>query len=279
MKHLDPLGPNQAEQLGATLATFRGRDPLVHCLTNIVVANFTANVLLAAGASPAMVDNAAEAEAFAAVAGGVLVNLGTPYADTAQAMAGAIRGAQGAGVPWVLDPVGMGVLPWRSALARAWLSQYRPAIVRGNASEIMALTGGQGSQGGRGVDSTVTSETALEAAVELARSHQTVVAVSGAVDLLTDGTRLLQLGNGHACLTRITGAGCALGALMAGFAAGASDMLIAAGTATALLTVAADNAAQHTTRPGSFPAALLDALDDVTPEKLSASVVIARKSA
>ncbi|MGH8111643.1 MAG: hydroxyethylthiazole kinase [Rhodanobacteraceae bacterium] len=261
--------PIQPEQLGAALAALRERAPLVQCLTNIVVANFTANVLLAAGASPAMVDNPAEAGAFAGVASGILVNLGTPYPDTAAGMAAAVDGAESAGKPWVLDPVATGVLGWRTSLATGFLADHHPAIVRGNASEILALAGGAG---GKGVESLETSEQALDAATALAIDHQTVVAVSGAVDHLTDGERLVRVGNGHPWLTRITGSGCALGALMAAFAAVVDDPLYAATAATATLTVAADVAAARSTGPGSFAVALIDSLAALEPPALVRAV-------
>lgn len=257
------------EELGTALAALRARAPLVQCLTNIVVANFTANVLLAAGASPAMVDNPAEAEAFAKIAGGVLINLGTPYPDTAQGMAAAVRGAEAAATPWVLDPVAAGVLAWRTSLATGFLNAHHPAIVRGNASEILALAGGTG---GKGVESLASADQALNAATALASNHDIVVAVSGAVDHLTDGKRLLRIANGHPWLTRITGSGCALGALMAGFAAVVADPLCAAAAATATLTIAAETAARQSSGPGSFAVALLDSLYGLTPEGLAAAV-------
>jgi hydroxyethylthiazole kinase len=261
--------PIQPEALAGALASLREQSPLVQCLTNIVVANFTANLLLAVGASPAMIDNPAEAEAFAGTADGVLVNLGTPYPDTAEGMAAAIRGAESAGTPWVLDPVAVGGLEWRTSLASQFLASYHPAIIRGNASEIMALAGGAG---GRGVESLSSADQALEAATKLAGEYETVAAVSGATDHLTDGTRLVRVSNGHPWLQQVIGTGCGLGALMAGFAAVVGDPLCAAAAATATLTVAADVAAGRATGPGSFEVALLDSLDALTPEGLAHAV-------
>jgi hydroxyethylthiazole kinase len=265
----DPVTP---QDLAEALAALRGQAPLVQCLTNIVVAGWTANVLLAVGAAPAMVDNAHEAGEFAAVAGGVLVNLGTPDDDTVSAMRLAVSSAEVAGTPWVLDPVAAGALKWRTSVARELLRDARPAIVRGNASEIMALAGGEG---GRGVESVDSPEAAAGVAMVLAGQQQAVIAVSGPVDHITDGARMAQISNGHLWLTRVTGGGCALGALMAAFAAVAPDPLVAAAAATATLTVAADSAAERSHGPGSFAVALLDELSLLRPAELAERVRMA----
>ncbi len=260
-----------ARDCSAALAGLRANPPLVQCLTNIVVAQWTANVLLAVGAAPAMVDNPEEAGPFAGIAGAVLVNLGTPYPDTASAMDAAVVAAAKAGTPWVLDPVAAGALGWRTELAANLLRTAAPAVIRGNASEIMALTGGAG---GKGVDSVDTPEVALDAARTLAKEHGTVVAVSGPVDHLTDGERVVRVSNGHPWLTQVTGVGCALGAVMGAFVAAADDPLVAVTAATATLTVAADEAARYTRGPGSFAVALLDEMAALTPEALAERVTL-----
>lgn len=257
--------PSPADFAG-TLDDLRRRRPLVQCLTNIVVAPWTANVLLAAGASPAMVDNPHESGAFATIADAVLINLGTPYDDTAEAMRSAVAAAADSGTPWVLDPVAAGAAAWRTTLALDLLEGATPRILRGNASEILAIAGGAG---GRGADAADTVESAADTARDLAQARQTVVAVSGAVDHLTDGERLLRLGNGDPLMTQVTGMGCALGALMAATSAVTDDGLLAAATATALLTVAADRALPHSRGPGSFAVAVLDELALVTPDDLA----------
>lgn len=254
--------------LGAALARLRAQAPLVQSITNIVAAQWTANVLLAAGAVPAMVDNPHEAAQFARVADGVLINLGTPYDDTTEAMQSAVHAATEVGRPWVLDPVAVGGLTWRTDTALRLLG-HGPAIVRGNASEILALVGGQG---GRGVETTDTAEGAAEVAQGLGRRHGCVVAVSGLVDHLGDGERLVRLANGHPWLTQVTGVGCSLGALMAGFAGVLDDRLLAAAAATALLTVAAELAAERSQGPGSFAVALLDELARLSPDELAERV-------
>ncbi|MFN8075397.1 MAG: hydroxyethylthiazole kinase [Kineosporiaceae bacterium] len=261
-------GPVTPDQCGEALEALRTGSPLVQCLTNIVVAQWTANVLLAVGAAPAMVDNPREAGLFAGVAGGVLINLGTPYETTVAAMRAAADAADKAGTPWVLDPVAAGGLPWRTEVAHELVALH-PTIVRGNASEVLALTGGAG---GRGVDAVDTPQQAAPGAAQLATKHGSVIAVSGPIDLITDGERTAEVSNGHAWLTKVTGAGCSLGALMAAFAAVVEDKLVAATAATAALTVAADAAAAATRGPGSFAVALLDELSLLTPQRLAEQV-------
>jgi hydroxyethylthiazole kinase len=250
----------------AALTALRENAPLVQCITNAVVTNFTANALLAVGAAPAMCDIPGEAGLFAGIADGVLVNLGTPTAEQRDAAREAVR----AGTPWVLDPVAVGVLPVRTALA-AELLDRRPAIIRGNASEILALAG-EGA-GGRGVDATDGTDAAAAAARTLALRTGGVVAVSGRVDLVTDGERVIRVHGGDALLTRVTGGGCSLGAVMAGLV-GVCTPLEAAVAASALYAVASERAASQAKGPGSFAVAFLDALDAVAaaPADLDARV-------
>ncbi|GAA3538947.1 hydroxyethylthiazole kinase [Aeromicrobium flavum] len=242
------------------LARLREATPLVQCITNSVVTGFTANVLLAVGAAPAMVDLPEEAGIFAGIAGGLLVNLGTPTPQQRDAARAAVVATD----RWVLDPVAIGTLPVRTALA-AELLQSRPAIVRGNASEIIALAG-LGS-GGRGVDSTAGAEEALEAATSIARSAGAVVAVSGEVDVITDGTETVRVPGGDRLLTLVTGGGCSLGATMAAFLA-VCDPLSAAVAASVAHAVAAEHAARTSSGPGTFAVDFLDALAALDPSDL-----------
>ncbi|MET1064984.1 MAG: hydroxyethylthiazole kinase [Arthrobacter sp.] len=244
------------------LQDLRARSPLVQCVTNAVVTNFTANVLLAVGAAPAMVDIPEESGQFASVASAVLVNLGTPRSEQRAAMVEAVLAADAAGVPWVLDPVAVGALTVRTDLARH-LVGLRPSIVRGNASEIMALAGA--SAGGRGVDTTENPQAALDAGRQLAASYSSTVAISGAVDLIVaPGGDTVGVANGHELLTRVTGGGCALGAVMAAFASVTDDPLLAATAATGVYTMAAEQAAARAAGPGSFSAEFLDRLAGIT---------------
>lgn len=272
----DRLRPESDSTLAASaaelLSALREAPPLTHCITNAVVTGFTANVLLALGAAPAMVDIVGEAGIFAGVASGLLINLGTPTPEQGAASLEAVAGATASGTPWVLDPVAIGALPVRTALAHE-LASSRPTAIRGNASEILALAGL--SAGGRGVDATDTTDAAADAALTLASRHGSVVAVSGAVDLITDGRRVLRIENGDESLTRVTGGGCALGAVMAAFLGVArtvgADPLTAVASASLVYTIAAEQAAAQAAGPGSFAVAFLDALAAVRPSELTAA--------
>lgn len=261
----DRLRPSSAsvivEEVVPLLAAVRRTSPLTHCITNSVVPNFTANALLATGAAPAMVDIVDEAGPFATIAAGLLVNLGTPTAEQRAAAREAVAAAADTGTPWVLDPVAIGALPVRTALAHE-LAAQRPTAIRGNASEILALAGLSG--GGRGVDATDGPDAARAAALDLARRLAAVVAVSGPVDLVTDGTRIVRIDNGHELLTRVTGGGCALGAVMAAFLGAARETgaspLAAIVAASVFYETAAERAAAVADGPGSFAVAFLDAL-------------------
>lgn len=258
--------PDWAHRTAELLEAVRARGPLVQCITNTVVQNVTANVLLALGASPAMVDVPTEAGPFARVADALLVNTGTPHAEPRTAALEAAHAARDSGTPWVLDPVAVGSLPVRTALAHDLLGLH-PTVLRGNASEVLALLGD--SAGGRGVDSTVGTEDARLASVQASTGRLVAaVAVSGPVDLLVaPGTGVVRVANGTDLLTRITGGGCALGAVVAAFTSVAPDDAgKAAVAATAVHTIAAELAARGAGGPGTFQPLFLDRLASLTPE-------------
>jgi len=262
----------------AAHAALRARRPLVQCLTNTVSTNFVANALLAAGASPAMVDNPEEAALFAGIADAVLINLGTPTGAQVAAMRLAAEAARHAGKPWVLDPIAAGALPWRGAIARELLG-FRPAAIRGNASEIIGLAGlaGVGESaaggGGKGVDSTDQAGDTVAASLGLL-AHASAVSASGPVDHvvgLVDGrAALIRIAGGSALLPRVTATGCALGALVAAYAAVAPDALTALVAAHTHVSAAAELAEAVASHPGSFAAAFIDALDSVDASALRA---------
>lgn len=253
------------EIIADELARLRAASPLVHVLTNDVVQEITANVLLAIGASPAMVVAEEEVTPFAAIAGALLVNVGTLDPTRLLSMRLAIAAANRNNVPWTLDPVAVGVLDYRTRACREFLA-CGPAAIRGNASEILALAGFAG--GGRGVDSTAGSDIAVEAAELLARSTGAVVAVTGETDFITDGSTTWMTPWGHPIMTRVVGTGCSLSALVAAFTAQAPNRLDAVAAACAVAGCCGARAAETCRGPGSFKADFLDALYLLTPEKL-----------
>lgn len=239
------------------LQQLHDQSPLVHCMTNDVVQTFTANVLLALGCSPAMVIEPEEAEQFAAIANSLLINVGTLTADRQQAMKRAIQSANTAEKPWVLDPVAVGALTFRTRFCHEILS-LKPAAIRGNASEIMALVGV--SLGGRGVDSLNSTDDALPAAQSLAKQANTIVAISGEIDYITDGVRTIAVEGGDILMTRVVGTGCALSAVVAASCALSGDRLQHVATACALIKQAGKTATQRCRGTGSFISEFLDVL-------------------
>ncbi|MGJ4788340.1 hydroxyethylthiazole kinase [Leptospira koniambonensis] len=247
-------------EIVSDLADIRKHAPLTHVLTNIVVTNWTANVLLAAGASPAMVIAEEEVSDFATIAGGMLINVGTINSFDAKAMKSAAIAAHRAGTPWVLDPVAVGALRYRTEIAKDLL-QHKPTVIRGNASEILALAGAVG--GGKGVDSTAFSSDALPLAKKLATSTGSVIAVSGEVDYITDGKETIAVPGGHILMTKVTGVGCSLGALIASFLGVQKDPLQAAISASAIFAIAGSKAAEKSSGTGTFAVAFLDELTNL----------------
>ena len=247
------------------LRTVRARSPLIQNITNFVSMDVVANCLLALGASPAMVHAEEEVEDFIAIAGALVVNIGTLSPAWAASMEKAAARAGALGTPWVLDPVGVGATPYRTRIA-AGLGSLRPGVIRANASEALALAGAA-SGPTRGVDSSHSAEDAIGAARELARTLGTVVAVTGAVDHVTDGERLLRVRNGHPMMTRVTALGCAASAIIGAFLTVADDPLHAAARALAVFGLAGERAAAVSAGPGSLRWQLIDqlaALDQAT---------------
>ena len=252
--------------LGSLLGEMRQASPLVQCITNYVAMNIAANVLLAAGASPAMVHAEREAGEFARIAGALTVNIGTLSPDWVAGMHRAADGANQAGKPWVLDPVAHFATSYRRDTV-AGLLALRPAIVRGNASEIIALAGGMSA--GQGVDSGDTVASAEASARSLAGRTGAVVAVTGAVDFVTDGKRAVRIEGGSPLMPRVTALGCSLTCLVGAFAAiRPADPFAASIAALAVFAVAGERAGRVSEGPGSLGWRLLDALAALDPAGL-----------
>jgi hydroxyethylthiazole kinase len=257
----------------ASLQAVRERAPLVHNITNFVAMDVSANCLLALGASPAMVHAEEEVEDFVAIANSLVVNIGTLSPPWVAAMARAAARARALGRPWVLDPVGAGATPYRTRTALD-LIELRPTVIRGNASEILALAGAAAGPT-KGVDSTHGTDEAADAAAQLARSSGAVVAVTGALDRITDGARWREVGNGDPHMTRVTALGCAASAVIGAFLTVEPDPLEAAARGLAIFGLAGERAAAVAAGPGSLRWRLLDELALLDEARVRAGVKIA----
>ena len=255
-----PLLPSD---LWADVLALRAQRPLVHSITNLVVMNFNANVLLAVGASPVMAHAHEEVADMAAIAQALVLNIGTLEPYWINSMCQALDVATARGIPTVLDPVGAGATQYRNESIQVLMRQAMPGVIRGNASEIMSVAGIAAQT--RGVDSGAAAADAVQGARELAERSGGVVCVSGPVDQVLDASgRHASLANGHEWMTRITGVGCSATALVGAFCAVQPDAWRATVSAMAYLGVAGE-VATHAVQAkgqgvGSLQMALLDQL-------------------
>jgi len=242
------------------LDKIRTTAPLVHNITNFVVMNPTANILLAMGASPVMAHSRKEAADMAAMAGALVLNIGTLAEKWIEAMLLAARAANQRGIPVILDPVGSGATSYRTRTVKHILSEVKISVIRGNASEVLSLAVDDVKT--KGVDSSLfLSDEIVGAAGAIARQHGCIVAISGENDLITDGNRLFRVANGVPLMTRVTGLGCGLSAVAGAFCAVADDDLLAATAAAfGFYGLCAELALGVSDRPGSFFVAFLDSL-------------------
>ena len=250
------------KSIAADVALIRKQAPLVHNITNYVVMNNTANALLALGASPVMAHAVEEMEdmvGLAGVVGGALViNIGTLSPRWIEGMEAAMRTAQARQVPIVFDPVGAGATPYRTDTCMHLLKAVPPTIIRGNASEIMALVNADIKT--KGVDSSASIDAARDAARALAGRFHCVVSVSGETDLITDGETEIEVRQGHVLMPRVTGLGCTASSLTGAFAAVQPNRLMAAAHAMVVMGIAGEIAAAKSQGPGSMQMHFLDAL-------------------
>jgi len=250
---------------GASLRTLRERKPLIHQITNYVVMNETANATLALGALPVMAHAPEEVEEMASVAGALVLNIGTLSKHWIEAMLLAGKAANVAGAPVVLDPVGAGATRLRTETAKRILDEVDVAVVRGNAAEVATLAGREAEI--RGVESMETGGAELARAA--AKALGCVASVTGPVDHVSDGTRTLAISNGDPMLATVSGTGCMSSAVTGSFLAVRADAPLE-GAAEALIAfgVAGEEAAREAKGPGTFHAALYDALYALDPNTL-----------
>ncbi len=262
------------QRLIANLAEVRRRRPLIHSMTNFVVMNETANAILAVGGAPVMSDAIEEAPEFAAMAGALVLNIGTLYPSSVDSMVAAGRAANAAGVPVVFDPVGAGATALRTNAARRILSEVSVTLLRANQGEAMAVAGLGGAV--RGVDSAADVEGFAALAVDIAGRIGCPVAVTGRTDVITDGLVTYLCHNNHPMLQAVTGTGCTVTALSACFLAVNSDVPAAASSALAFFAVCGELAAAESRGPGSFEIALRDRMYTVGAVELAAHARLER---
>ncbi len=249
------------------ITAVRSKAPLVHNITNYVTVNDCANAVLAIGASPIMADDILEAADITAISSALVINIGTLNQRTIASMVAAGKRANELGIPVVLDPVGAGASALRNDTVKTLLEQVRMSIIRGNISEVGFLAGLQVST--KGVDaaeSDAGNDAVAVAKVVAARFH-CVAAITGAIDVISDGTRVVKIHNGHPMLSKVTGTGCMTTALVGSFA-GAADPFTAAVGGIASMGIAGELAYEQAGRlgTGSFHIGIIDALSRLDAE-------------
>jgi hydroxyethylthiazole kinase len=254
------------EDLCRDLQLVRNNAPLVHNITNYVVMNNTANALLAIGASPVMAHAIEEVGEMAALASALVINVGTLSQPWIESMALAMTAAQTKGIPIIIDPVGAGATSFRTQTCLRLIEHKSPSVIRGNASEILALAGACAQT--KGVDSSATADEATHAAMQLAQQYACIVSVSGAVDLITDGTQTVWVHNGHPLMPKVTGLGCTATAMIGAFCAINKNILLATSHAMIIMGICGELAAQKAEGPGSFQVHLIDRFYTVNNEQI-----------
>ena len=248
------------EEIVRTLESLRQQNPLVHNITNVVVTNFTANGLLALGASPVMAYAKEEVADMAKIAGALVLNIGTLSEEEVEAMIIAGKSANESGVPVILDPVGAGATTYRTETAKRLLQAVDVTIVRGNAAEVANVIGE--SWVIKGVDAKEGAGDTVSLAKKAAQILSCLVVITGKDDVVTDGATTYLVSNGHPILTKVTGTGCLLSSIIGAFSAVEKDKGLAAVAALVCYGIAAESAASKKVEegPGSFQIELLNQL-------------------
>lgn len=251
-----------AQKAGDVLARVRAQCPLIHNITNYVTVNDVANAVLALGASPIMADDIAEAADITAISAALVMNMGTLHERTVASMLDAGKRANAMGLPVVLDPVGAGVSKLRNGALERLLREVRLTVLRGNLSEISFAAGLQAAAKGVDVSEADASKDPEAVAVAAAQRIHCVVAITGAVDVVTDGERVARIHNGHRMLSRVTGTGCMTSALVGACVGAVKDPFLAAVAGVASMGIAGELAFERAGAQGtgSFHMAILDAL-------------------
>ncbi|MBA4849320.1 hydroxyethylthiazole kinase [Emticicia sp. BO119] len=260
------------KNLWTHIETVRTQSPLVHNITNFVVMNNTANALLAVGASPIMAHAHSEVQDMTSICQSLVINIGTLDEYWVKSMLLAAEKAHQLNKPWILDPVGAGATAYRNYTISSLLG-YKPTVIRGNASEIMALAKDNATPT-KGVDSTAESNEAIVAAKMIADEYETLVCISGKTDIIVGKDTLIYLDNGDALMTKVTGLGCSSTAVIGAFIAVIQNTVEALAAAMALFGVAGELAARKSAGPGSLQLQLLDKLHNINEEEFCQTLKI-----
>lgn len=248
----------------------REKSPLIHNITNYVVMNNTANGLLAIGASPVMAHSIDEVAEMASIASALVINIGTLNAEWVESMIIAGKTALEKGIPLIFDPVGAGATSYRSKVCKQIIDECKPSIIRGNASEIMALCNTTAKT--KGVDSIDTSDSAIDSAKALAKDTNTIVIVSGQTDYITNGTDVRTVNNGNPLMAKVTGMGCTATAIVAAFAAVNTNAFEAAVHGMAVMGIAGEIAARKASGNGSMQVLFLDELYNLNGKTIEENI-------
>lgn len=248
----------------------REKSPLIHNITNYVVMNNTANGLLSIGASPVMAHSVEEVAEMASIASALVINIGTLEPEWVKAMLLAGKTALSKNTPIVFDPVGAGATSYRTQVCKQIIEECKPSIIRGNASEIMALYDANVQT--KGVDSTSSSDSALDSAKALAKQTGAVVVVSGQTDYITDGDTVRTVENGNPMMARVTGMGCTATAVVAAFAAINPNMMDAAVHGMSVMGIAGEIAARKSLGNGSLQVNFLDELYNLNGDTIKNNI-------
>jgi len=259
---------NLAQLTAEAASALRSDRPMVHHITNTVVMNFTANITLCLGAAPVMAPSIQESGEMVGFAGALLLNIGTLDPALIDSMIHAGRRANELGIPVLLDPVGAGATALRTESSARILESVRLSVIRGNAGEILAVAGHGGRV--RGVDSMDSVEGKIDVLRELASETGSVIAATGATDVITDGTRAALVSNGNPMMGRITGTGCGASTAVACFLAVQDDAFSAAASALIAYGIAGEMAAEISAGPGTFVPRFLDSLSALDEETILA---------
>jgi hydroxyethylthiazole kinase len=253
----------------------KNKSPLIHNITNFVVMNSSANILLALGASPVMAHAIEEVEEMASYADALVLNIGTLSPKWVDAMIKAGKTANRKNIPVILDPVGSGATSYRTETVKKILSEVNINVLRGNISEICSLSNETIKT--RGVDSAINeiNDEIIECAREISIKTESVVAVSGEKDLVTNGKQVLQIENGNPLMTKVTGMGCGLSAVIGAFCSVCEKEIIkACACGFAYYGVCGELAYSISKNPGSFNVNFVDMLYSVTKEQLDSLSLI-----